>query len=53
MDGYFDARAKTGEMFIHGVVQNFRNAVMERAFIGATDIHARLFSDGLKSLELA
>jgi len=40
-------------VLVDGVVQNLGNAVVQRAFIGAADIHAGLFAHGLESLEFA
>ena len=42
-----------GEVFVDGVVQDLRDAVVERALVGAADIHAGLFPDGLEALEFA
>ena len=36
-----------------GVVEHLGDAVVERAFIGAADVHARLLADGLEAFELA
>jgi hypothetical protein len=53
MDGDLDPGAVAGEVLIDGVVEHFRDAVVEGAFVGAADIHARLFADGFEALELA
>jgi hypothetical protein len=43
----------TCEMFIDGIIQNFGDAMMQSAFVGASDIHARLFSNRFETLQLA
>ena len=53
VDGDVDLFAMAGEMLVHGVVQNLGYAVVEGALVGATDIHAGLFTDGLEALEFA
>jgi hypothetical protein len=40
-------------MFVDGVVEDFGDAVMEGALIGAADVHARLLADGFETLEFA
>ncbi len=37
--------------FVHRVVEHFGHKVMERAFIGAADIHAGAFADGFQPFE--
>jgi hypothetical protein len=49
VDVDLDARAEVGEMFVDGVVENFGDAVMEGALIGAADIHTGLFADGFET----
>jgi hypothetical protein len=41
------------QMFVHGIVQNFRDAMMQRALVRAADIHAGFFADRLQTLQLA
>jgi hypothetical protein len=53
VDGDFDFLAVTGEMFVDGVVEHLGNTMVERAFVGAADVHAGLFADGFKALQLA
>ena len=53
VDGDLDAVAVAGEVFVDGVVEDLGHAVVEGAFIGAADIHAGLFADGLEALEFA
>ena len=53
VDGDFDFRAMAGEMFVDGVVQHFGNAMVQRAFVGAADIHAGLLADGFQALQFA
>jgi hypothetical protein len=38
-------------MFVDGVVEDFRNAVVQGALVGAADVHAGLFADGFEALE--
>ncbi len=52
MDRHLDVVAVPREMFVHGIVQHFLDAMMQRAFVRAADIHAGLFADGLQSLQL-
>jgi hypothetical protein len=40
-------------MFVDGVVEHFGNTMVQRPFIGAADVHAGLFADGLEAFELA
>jgi hypothetical protein len=40
-----------GEVFVDGVVEDLGDAVVEGPFVGAADIHAGLFADGLEALE--
>jgi len=53
VDGDLDLVAMSGEMLVDGVVQDLRDAVVEGAFIGAADVHARLLADSLESFEFA
>jgi hypothetical protein len=47
----FDAVGVTGDRFVHGVVEHFGNEMVERAFIGAADIHAGAATDRFESFE--
>ncbi len=40
-------------MFVDGVVEHLRDAVVQRPFVGAADVHAGLFADRFQPLELA
>jgi hypothetical protein len=51
VDGDLDAVAMAGEVFVDGVVEDLGDAVVEGPFVGAADIHAGLFADGLEALE--
>src|SRR5687767_14627640 len=42
-----------GQMLIHRVVEDLRNAVVERPLVRAADVHPRLLSDSFESFELA
>ena len=53
MDRHLDVVAMPGEMFVHGIVQHFAHAMMQRALVRAADIHAGLFADRLQPFELA
>ena len=46
-----DLAAIAGEMFVDRIVENLEDAVMEAAFIGVADIHARTFPDGFEALQ--
>ncbi len=37
--------------FVHGVVENFGDKMMQRAFIGAADIHTGALSDGFEPFQ--
>jgi hypothetical protein len=47
----FDARGVPGDGFVHRVVEDFGDEVMQRAFIGAADIHAGAFAHRLQPFE--
>ena len=53
MDRHFNVVAMAGEMFVHGIVQNFRDAMVQRALVRPADIHAGLLAHGLQPLKLA
>jgi hypothetical protein len=46
-----DDFAEAGEVLVDGVVQHFKNAVVEAAFIGIADIHAGSFADRFEAFE--
>ena len=48
---HFDAAGMAGDGLVHAVVEHFGGEVMEGAFVGAPDIHARAASDGLQPLQ--
>ena len=41
----------TGEMFVHGIVEHFADAMVESAFVRATDIHTGLFANGFEPFQ--
>ena len=45
--------AMTGQMFVHGIVQHFADAMMQRAFVRAADIHAGFFADGFETFKFS
>jgi hypothetical protein len=51
VDGDLDAVAMAGEVFVDRIVEDLGDAVVEGPFVGAADIHAGLFADGLEALE--
>ena len=51
MDGHFNFRAVTGEMFIDRVIENFENHVMQAALIRVPNIHSGAFANGLEALQ--
>ena len=50
MNGHFNLIAMTRQMFVHGIVQHLADAMMQRAFIRAADVHARLLAHSLQPL---
>ena len=51
VDADRDDVAVTRQGFVDGVVDHLENHVVQTgAIVGVTDVHARSFSDGLKSL---
>ena len=46
-----DAVGVAGDGFVHRVVEDFGHEVVERAFVGAADVHAGALADGLEALE--
>ena len=53
VDGDLDFCAMAREMFVDGIIEHLGNAVVQGAFVGAADVHARFFSHRLEALELA
>ena len=51
MNDHFDLVAKSGEMFVDGIVDDFIDHVMQTAFVRVTDIHARPLSNRFQTLE--
>ncbi len=51
VDGDVDPLAKTGQMFVDGIVENFENAMVKTTFIDVADIHSRPLADGFQSLQ--
>ncbi len=47
----FDAVGVACDSLVHRVIQNFGHEVVERAFVGAADIHAGAFAHGFQTLE--
>jgi hypothetical protein len=41
----------TGQCLVHGIVDDFGKQVMQRLFIGATDVHPGPPANGLQSLK--
>src|SRR2546423_597500 len=42
-----------GKILINGIIEDLSDAVMQRAFIGSADIHARFLANGLQALEFS
>ena len=40
-----------GNRLVHGIVEHFGGQMMQRAFVGAADIHTGAFADRLQALE--
>ena len=53
VNGHVNTFAMTSQMFVHRVVEHLRDAVVQRPFIRAADIHAGLLADGLQTLQFA
>src|SRR5204863_9639730 len=52
MDDHFDLCAKSCEMFVDGVIENFINQVMQSAFVRISNKHSRPFPDCFETFEL-
>ena len=53
MDGHIDAIAITGQIFINGIIEDFGDTVVQRAFISPADVHAGLLPNGLQALQFS
>ena len=51
MNRHLDAMAMPREMLVHGIVQHFAHAMMQRAFVSAADIHTGFFADGFETFQ--
>jgi hypothetical protein len=47
----FNLGAKTGEMFVDRIVENFENAVMQTAFVRIADVHSGALPDCFEALQ--
>ena len=45
MNGHFDLSAKSGKVFVDGIIDNFVNQVMQPSLIGIADEHPWPFPD--------
>src|SRR5690606_25682342 len=50
-DDDVNARAVTGQRFVHGVVHHLVHEVVQAAPVGGTDVHRGPLADGLEALE--
>lgn len=48
---HFDESRVTGQRFVHRVVDDFREQVMQRLLVGAANVHAGTAANGLQPLE--
>ena len=48
---HFDEARMAGDGLVHGVVEDLGREMVERALVGAADIHAGTPANGLKSLK--
>src|SRR5436309_15503075 len=51
MDDHFDLRAKSREMFVNGVINDFVNQVMQPSLIRISDEHPRPFPDRFEAFK--
>ena len=51
IEPHVDVIAVPREKFIHRIVQDLADAMVQRPLVGAADIHARLFAHGLEPFE--
>jgi hypothetical protein len=52
MDGDADVLAVARQVFVDGVIDDFKNAVMQAALIGVANIHAGAHADGAEAFEM-
>ena len=52
VDDHFDLCAKSCEMFVDRVIENFVNQVMQSAFVRISNKHSRPFADCFETFEL-
>ena len=48
---HFDPRRVPRHRLVHRVVEHFGREMVQRALVGAADVHARAAADGLEPLE--
>jgi hypothetical protein len=53
MDRHIDPVAMARQVFVHGIVEHLRDAMMQGAFVGPSDVHAGLLPNRLQSFKLA
>ena len=51
VNGHINAVALSGKIFVNGVVEHFGDAMMQGAFIGAANVHARFLPDSFQPLQ--
>ncbi len=51
MELELDAAGMAGDRLVHRIVEHFGDEVMERALVGAADIHTGTAADGLQPFE--
>ncbi len=51
IEGHLDAVGMAGDGLVHRIVEHFGGEVVQRAFVGAADIHAGSAADGLEPLQ--
>ena len=52
VNGHLDARAVAGQMLVDGVVEHFKDAMVEATLIGVADVHSGALANSLQSLQL-
>jgi hypothetical protein len=52
MDYHLNLCAKSGEMFVDGIIEHLKDEVVQASFIGVSDEHPGPFSDSLKTFQL-
>ena len=48
---HLDAGGVAGDGLVHGIVEDFRDQVVQRTLVGAADIHAGALADGFQPFE--